>query len=90
MQTHDIEERLKDFRYFLFLIWKHLGLPDPTPIQNDKATNQGGIGGYDPLNPHPFDTQYPDIADNLPIPVEQPQEPQDREHDTADKTATGN
>ena len=37
MQTHDIEERLKDFRYFLFLIWKHLGLPDPTPIQNDIA-----------------------------------------------------
>ena len=37
----------------------------------NKATNQGGIGGYDPLNPHPFDTQYPDLADNLPIPLEQ-------------------
>ena len=37
----------------------------------NKATNQGGIGGYDPLNPHPFDTQYPDITDNLPVPVEQ-------------------
>ena len=58
----------------------------------NKATNQGGIGGYDPLNPHPFDTQYPDITDNLPVPVEQPQEPQDCEPDTADtdKTATGN
>ena len=37
MQTHEIEQRLGDFRYFLFLIWKHLGLPDPTPIQNDIA-----------------------------------------------------
>ena len=37
MQQHEIEERLKDFRYFLFLIWKHLDLPDPTPIQNDIA-----------------------------------------------------
>ena len=37
MQTHEIEQRLRDFRYFLFLIWKHLGLPDPTPIQNDIA-----------------------------------------------------
>ena len=37
MQSHETEERLKDFRYFLFLIWKHLGLPDPTPIQNDIA-----------------------------------------------------
>ena len=33
----DIEERLKDFRYFLFLIWKHLNLPDPTPVQYDIA-----------------------------------------------------
>ena len=37
MQTHEIEQRLGDFRYFLFLIWKHLGLPDPTPIQTDIA-----------------------------------------------------
>ena len=36
----------------------------------NKATNQGGYG-YDPYNPHPFDTQYPDLADNLPIPLEQ-------------------
>jgi hypothetical protein len=27
-----------DFRNFLFLIWKHLGLPDPTPIQYDIAS----------------------------------------------------
>lgn len=27
----------KDFRNFLFAIWKHLGLPDPTPIQYDIA-----------------------------------------------------
>ncbi|NMF18587.1 phage terminase large subunit [Cloacibacillus porcorum] len=33
----DINERLKDFRYFLFLIWRHLDLPDPTPIQVDIA-----------------------------------------------------
>lgn len=33
----DINERLKDFRYFLFLIWKHLDLPDPTPVQVDIA-----------------------------------------------------
>lgn len=31
-----IEERLKgDFKVFLFAIWNHLNLPDPTPIQND-------------------------------------------------------
>lgn len=35
--SQDINERLKDFRYFLFLIWKHLDLPDPTPIQVDIA-----------------------------------------------------
>ena len=32
------EENLKrDFKNFLFYIWKHLGLPDPTPIQYDMA-----------------------------------------------------
>lgn len=32
------EDALKaDFRKFLFVIWKHLGLPDPTPIQYDIA-----------------------------------------------------
>lgn len=37
MKYNDIEERLKDFRFFLFLIWQHLGLPEPTPIQYDMA-----------------------------------------------------
>ena len=27
----------KDFRNFLYLVWKHLGLPPPTPIQYDIA-----------------------------------------------------
>lgn len=32
------EQRLKDdFRVFLWVIWKHLGLPDPTPTQYDIA-----------------------------------------------------
>lgn len=32
------EQRMKaDFRVFLFAIWKHLGLPKPTPIQYDIA-----------------------------------------------------
>lgn len=32
------EDRLReDFRAFLWAIWKHLGLPDPTPIQLDIA-----------------------------------------------------
>ena len=26
-----------DFRYWLCIVWKHLGLPDPTPIQLDVA-----------------------------------------------------
>lgn len=32
------EEKLKDFRYFLYLIWKHLDLPEPTPVQVDIAS----------------------------------------------------
>lgn len=28
---------LLDFRNFLYVIWKHLGLPDPTPVQYDIA-----------------------------------------------------
>ncbi len=28
---------LADFRNFLYLVWKHLGLPEPTPIQYDIA-----------------------------------------------------
>jgi hypothetical protein len=27
----------KDFRKFLFLVWQHLGLPEPTPVQYDIA-----------------------------------------------------
>jgi hypothetical protein len=27
----------KDFRLFLYLVWKHINLPDPTPIQYDIA-----------------------------------------------------
>lgn len=27
----------KDFRNFLFVVWKHLNLPDPTPVQYDLA-----------------------------------------------------
>ena len=30
-------EKLKDFRNFLFIVWKHLNLPDPTPVQYDMA-----------------------------------------------------
>lgn len=28
---------LDDFRNFLFIVWRHLGLPDPTPVQYDMA-----------------------------------------------------
>ncbi len=28
---------IKDFRNFLFMVWQHLNLPDPTPIQYDIA-----------------------------------------------------
>lgn len=33
----EIPEDLQDFRNFLYVTWKHLGLPDPTPIQYDIA-----------------------------------------------------
>jgi len=33
----NLDPRLKDFRNFLFLVWDHLRLPDPTPIQYDIA-----------------------------------------------------
>ena len=33
------KDPLSDFRKFLFVIWKHLNLPDPTPVQYDKAYN---------------------------------------------------
>jgi hypothetical protein len=32
-----VNEALHDFRNFLFLCWKHLNLPDPTPVQYDIA-----------------------------------------------------
>ena len=30
-------EKLKDFRNFTYLVWSHLGLPEPTPVQYDIA-----------------------------------------------------
>jgi len=32
------QNKLKDFRNFLFVIWKHLRLPQPTPLQYDIAS----------------------------------------------------
>lgn len=32
-----IPDELKDFRNFMYLVWKHLALPDPTPVQYDIA-----------------------------------------------------
>ena len=32
-----IPEQLQDFRNFTYLVWQHLGLPEPTPIQYDIA-----------------------------------------------------
>ena len=32
-----MDNKLKDFRNFLFICWKHLNLPDPTPVQYDIA-----------------------------------------------------
>ena len=33
----EIPKELHDFRNFLYVTWKHLGLPDPTPTQYDIA-----------------------------------------------------
>lgn len=33
----DLEHPFADFRNFLYAVWKHLGLPDPTPVQYDIA-----------------------------------------------------
>ena len=33
----NMPEQLKDFRNFMYLVWKHLNLPDPTPVQYDMA-----------------------------------------------------
>ena len=35
--TATIPEQLHDFRNFMYLVWKHLNLPDPTPVQYDIA-----------------------------------------------------
>ena len=35
--ANEIPQELHDFRNFLYLTWKHLGLPDPTPTQYDIA-----------------------------------------------------
>lgn len=32
-----VPKELHDFRNFVYLVWKHLGLPDPTPTQYDIA-----------------------------------------------------
>ena len=32
-----MNEKLKDFRNFLYLVWKHLNLPEPTLVQYDIA-----------------------------------------------------
>jgi hypothetical protein len=36
-QENAIPEALKDFRNFTYLVWSHLGLPEPTPVQYDIA-----------------------------------------------------
>jgi hypothetical protein len=33
----NVPEALKDFRNFTYLVWQHLGLPEPTPVQYDIA-----------------------------------------------------
>ena len=33
-----IDPKIQDFRNFLWICWKHLNLPDPTPIQYDMGT----------------------------------------------------
>lgn len=34
---NEVPEKLKDFRNFLYLVWKHLNLPNPTPVQYNMA-----------------------------------------------------
>jgi hypothetical protein len=34
---YEVDPRLKDFRNFLWLVWQHLSLPEPTPLQYDIA-----------------------------------------------------
>ena len=33
----NVPEQLKDFRNFMYVVWKHLNLPDPTTVQYDMA-----------------------------------------------------
>lgn len=37
--SEELDPIKADFRNFLYLVWKHLGLPDPTPVQYDIASN---------------------------------------------------
>ena len=37
VQIPELDPRVKDFRNFLYLCWKHLNLPDPTPVQYEIA-----------------------------------------------------
>ena len=34
---NELPAQLKDFRNFLYVVWDHLNLPDPTPVQYDMA-----------------------------------------------------
>jgi len=36
-QLKAVPEALRDFRNFTYLVWQHLGLPEPTPVQYDIA-----------------------------------------------------
>ena len=36
-QPNAVPEALRDFRNFTYLVWQHLGLPEPTPVQYDIA-----------------------------------------------------
>ena len=35
--AHEVVDQFRDFRNFLFMVWKHLTLPHPTPVQYDMA-----------------------------------------------------
>ena len=35
--TEEYDPIKEDFRNYLFLVWRHLNLPDPTPVQFDIA-----------------------------------------------------
>ena len=43
-----IPKQLHDFKNFMYLVWKHLNLPDPTPVQYDIADYiQSGVKRVD-------------------------------------------